>query len=137
MNLDVEEDRTPVVIDLAPMIDVIFQLLIFFLVTTTFLHRERQIEIDLPVAETGSDPTGESEEIVVNVHRDGRIGWGKEYLVEGELDRRLRSVGAVAPERPVTIRGDRAALHEWIVAVMDACGRAGLGNLNLGTLEGP
>lgn len=136
MNLDVEDGRSPAVIDLAPMIDVIFQLLIFFMVTTTFLHRERQIEIDLPVAETGSDPSGE-EEVVVNVHRDGRIGWGKDFVAVSELDHRLRAVAAVAPERPVTIRGDREARHEWIMNVMDACGRAGLGNLNVATLETP
>ena len=133
MKLQVEENGAPVVIDLAPMIDVIFQLLIFFMVTTTFLHREREIGIDLPTAESGTEPAGQPDEIVLNVYRDGRVAWGREIVSDTDLDRRLRA--AAAPERPVTIRGDRDARHESIVRVMDACGKAGLSNLNVGTLE--
>ncbi|HET6203539.1 MAG TPA: biopolymer transporter ExbD [Planctomycetota bacterium] len=134
MKLRVEEHGPAPAVDLAPMIDVIFQLLIFFLVTTTFLDRERQMEIDLPRAESGKEAADALEEIVLNVRRDGAVAWGREPVTERELEARLRAAAA-APERPVTIRGDRQTKHESVVRVMDACGRAGLRNLNIGTLD--
>lgn len=134
MKLRVEENGSVPGIDLAPMIDVIFQLLLFFMVTTTFFDRERELAIDLPPAESGQEPQESSEEIVLNVHRDGAVAWGRQPISEAELDVRLRAA-ASAPDRPVTIRGDRQTWHESIMRVMDACGRAGLRNLNVATLE--
>lgn len=123
-------------LNLTPLIDVVFQLLIFFMVATTFLDPEREIDIDLPEATTGTRAEVQSDELVINVFADGRLVLSGETIAPGELLSRLKRAAQEDPRTPVTIRGDRVVHHERIVAVMDACGQAGLLNLAVGTLEG-
>ena len=67
-------------LNLAPMIDVVFLLLIFFMVATTFAEQEKELGLDLPAAESGDVPADAVDEIVVNILADGtvRIG-GQDY----------------------------------------------------------
>ena len=119
--------------ELTPMIDVVFLLLIFFMVTTTFLDPERQIDIELPTAESGSELTEVPDEIVLTILEDGTVqSEGRSLDREGLLVL-LKSAAQNDPNTPVTIRGHRLAHHERIVSVMDACGLAGLSNLAVGT----
>ena len=122
-------------LNLTPLIDVVFLLLIFFMVATSFLDPEKEINIDLPQAQSGEALSETPDELVINVLKDGRL-----IVSGGELDRAglksaLLRAARVNPETPVTIRGDRQVAHEHVVQVMDACGLAGLTNLSVGTLE--
>ncbi|MEM7308200.1 MAG: biopolymer transporter ExbD [Planctomycetota bacterium] len=121
------------VVNLTPMIDVVFLLLIFFMVTTTFLDPEREIEIDLPTADSAGAVESPPEEIIITVRSDGTVFVRGELRDDDGLRSLLRSAAQHDPETPVTIRGDREAHHEAIVGVMDACGSAGLYNLAVGT----
>jgi len=121
------------VLELTSMIDVVFLLLIFFMVTTTFLDPEREIDVKLPAAESGTEPQKPPEEVVLNVRADGTVLHEGDELSRDELLRLLRVAAQRDPATPVTIRGDRLAHHEAIVGVMDACGIAGLSNLAVGT----
>ena len=124
------------VLNLTPMIDVVFLLLIFFMVATTFLDPERQIDIDLPQAESGERVERTPEEVVINVFRDGRIRLGDREVDTVQLEEALVHAARRDPETPVTIRGDRLVHHQDVVMVMDACSKAGLSNLAVGTMEG-
>jgi len=132
VNIDDQDDEEPSA-NLTPLIDVVFLLLIFFMVTTTFLDPEREIDIDLPTAESGGAPTEEIEEIVVNVTEEGEILHAGSRVGREELISLLKSAAQHDPTTPVTIRGHRRARHEAIVQVMDACGIAGISNLAVGT----
>ena len=132
MNIDPEDEDEPNG-NLTPLIDVVFLLLIFFMVTTTFLDPEREIDIDLPVAESGGEPLEELEEIVVSVTEEGEILYSGRSLGREELISLLKGAAQHDPSTPVTIRGHRLARHEAIVTVMDACGVAGISNLAVGT----
>ncbi len=131
-----DRDQEEPTLNLTPMIDVVFQLLIFFMVATTFLDPEKEIEIELPEAESGAAPDVELEQIVINVFSDGRVVLSGEEIARDELLAALRAAARNDPDTAVTIRGDRQTHHESIVQVMDACGQAGLVNLSVGTLEG-
>lgn len=135
MNIRDEEAGDELTLNLTPMIDVVFQLLIFFMVATTFQDPEREIDLDLPQANSGSALETELDEIVINVKRDGSLILSGEVIDRDTLGLRLSSAAESNPETPVTIRGDRLVHHEDVVAVMDACGMAGLTSLSLGTLE--
>ncbi len=135
MHIRDGNDGDELTLNLTPMIDVVFLLLIFFMVATTFLEPEKQLEIDLPRAESGGSADEERDEIVINVTSDGRVLLSGEEVDESGLRTALRSAADRDPATAVTIRGDRAARHESIVGVMDACGSAGLFNLSVGTLE--
>ena len=129
---DETEDLAP---NLTPMVDVTFLLLTFFLLATTFLDPEKEINIELPVAQSGSEAGEIPKEIIINVLRDGEISLSGQIVDEEGLLRTLRQTAASAPDTQVTIRGDREVAHQSIVRVMDACGVAGLGKLAVGTLE--
>jgi biopolymer transport protein ExbD len=122
-------------LSMAPLIDVVFLLLIFFMVATTYLDPERELEIDLPSAASGTLPERAPDELVISVQKDGSLALGGRPVERAELERALADAALHSRETPVTIRGDRAALHETIVGVLDACGSAGLSNLAVGTLE--
>jgi biopolymer transport protein ExbD len=135
VNIRDDEELDEPGLNLTPMIDVVFQLLIFFMVATTFLDPEREIDVELPEALTGDAPEEQLEEIVINVTREGAYVIAGEELDRQRLDQRLAQAASRNPETPVTIRGDRLVHHESIVGAMDACGGAGLFKLAIGTLE--
>lgn len=124
---DIEEPSS----NLTPLIDIVFNLLLFYLVSTTFLDEERALDVELPGATTARELP--PEEIVIHVLADGTVVLGGDTVDAETLRARLRERAAAAPDTPVTIRGDRATRHEAIVGVMDACGAAGLTNLSIGT----
>ena len=137
MKLDTNTGgRAELVLELTPMIDVVFLLLIFFMLATTFADPEREIDLDLPEAASSLVKEIDREELIINVSSDGSVSLGSQQLDSEALLSELVQAARVDPTRSVTIRGDRGARHEAIVAVMDACGQAGLRNLAVGTIEG-
>lgn len=123
-------------INLTPLIDVVFLLLIFFMVSTTFT-RETELKVQLP--EAGGEPVEQPPQAVeVTVSADGR------YFVNGRavVDRRVqtlrRAIEKAAGGRrdvPLVIRADARAQHQAVVRAMDAAGRAGFKHLSIATVR--
>lgn len=134
MRIRSDELEDEVSLNLTSLIDVVFLLLVFFMVATTFLDPERALELDLPTAESGSSREELPEELVLNVFRDGRVALGGREVDDEALRASLESAARRDPATPVTIRGDAQVEHARIVSVMDACALAGLSNLSVGTL---
>jgi biopolymer transport protein ExbD len=130
-----EDSGDDVMFNLTPMLDVVFVLLLFFMVATTFATREKEISIDLPRADSGEVAKEVPKELIINVFQDGHTTLGGQTVDDAGLADALRRAAQQSPETPVNIRGDRLAHHEQIVKVMDACSKVGLGNLAVGTLK--
>lgn len=120
---------------MAPLIDVVFQMLIFFMVATTYTQQEKELAIELPSSQTAQAAEVLPEEIVINVFRDGRVSLAGHDVVRTDLVGALVEASHQRKEVPVMIRGDRLVHHEDVVAVLDACGLAGLSNLSVGTID--
>ena len=122
---------------MAPLIDVVFQMLVFFLVASSWgaVQKEKQLDLELPSAQSSSAPKEAPDELVIDVRRDGGVLVHGRQLDRAALESELKGLAQANPRLPVTIRGDRLVHHEDVVAVMDACGLAGLSNLAIGTLE--
>ena len=133
MKIQSDKAGDELVLELTPLIDVVFLLLVFFMLATTFLDPEREIELELPQADSATEIEQEPDELILNVLSDGRVFFRQGELGEDDLLDLLRGTAQRNPETAVTIRGHRAARHEMIVRVMDACGLAGLTNLAVGT----
>ena len=128
--------REDVGINLTPLIDVVFLLLIFFMVSTTFT-RETQLSIDLPEAEgKAAEVTGDKIEILID--ESGR------YRVNGQglVDSRLRTLQAAIYKisagdttLPMIITADAQAAHEDVVRAMDAAGQMGFVHLSISTRQ--
>lgn len=122
-------------LNLTPMIDVVFLLLIFFMLATTFMDPEKDINLDLPSSSEAGSVSEEIDEIIVNVLADGSTVISGQTLDEANLLARLRQAAAQDAETQVTIRGDANTTHQNIVRVMDYCTHAGLGNLAIATMD--
>jgi biopolymer transport protein ExbD len=123
-------------LNLTPMIDVVFLLLIFFMLASTFLDPERDINLDLPKSSEAGTLAEETNDLVVNVMEDGSTVIDGELLDDSGLMAALRQAAALDPEMQVTIRGDRLTALQGIVKVMDYSGIAGLSNLAISTIDG-
>ncbi len=123
----------PAGMQLAPMIDIVFLLLIFFIVTWQFSRSETELNVSVPTAEEGSELTRPKGEIIINVLSDGII------RVEGltvdltQLNTKLSAIARQFENQPVRIRGDGAVPYQRIVEVIDTCQKAGIWNISFAT----
>ncbi len=115
--------RREPVINLAPLVDIVFLLVIFFMVTSTFITPETGLPVDLPQATSGEARPSGAPEVVVRA--DGEVFWKGKRVGDDELLVVLR--GALASYKPGTVilRADRATPHGRVVHVMDIIRRAG------------
>jgi biopolymer transport protein ExbD len=115
-----EEEQTEL-LNMTPMIDVVFNLLIFFLVGTRYAEIERDQQVNPPSARHAQPVTATPRELIVNVTTDGRyVIAGVEYQVE-DLDRLIARAVKENPEQTVVIRGDRDAILQLPVNVLNLC----------------
>ncbi|MDP6380198.1 MAG: biopolymer transporter ExbD, partial [Phycisphaerae bacterium] len=104
-----EEDR----LELTPLIDCIFLLLIFFLVTTSFYKLERELTVNLPQSSEGEAREKEPpSEIIINVLKDGTLYVNRVEKSYDELLQVLTDAVEKFPGIPVIIRGDELAYHK-------------------------
>jgi biopolymer transport protein ExbD len=118
-------------VDLTPLIDVTFQLLIFFLLTATF-NTDAAFKVKLPKA-SASEPATESKSIVVEISEDGRFEIDRKVVDGAELQTRLCMAAKEAQITTVNIKADQNTKHEKVVQAMDvakACGIEKLGILH-------
>jgi biopolymer transport protein ExbD len=125
------EEGDEFALNLTSMTDIVFLMLVFFMLATTFVDPERSLGIELPPARSGGEPP--PRELVIHVLEDGTFVFDGAVVDRAALGTRLAQAAAESAGTPVTIRGHRRARHEAIVSVMDACGAAGLSNLSVGT----
>jgi biopolymer transport protein ExbD len=108
-------------INLTPVIDMVFLLLIFFLVATKFADIERDVRVRPPSSRHARPITAIPEEIVVNVTAEGKVlVAGRERSMD-EVDRLLKAATLTNPHQSVVIRGDREAALHCAVGVLDLC----------------
>ena len=128
--------REEVGINLTPLIDVVFLLLIFFMVSTTFT-RETQLSIDLPEAE--GEPRAEmQEQIEILVDEAGQYRVNGEGLVDSRvrtLQAAIYKISAGDTTLPMAITADAQAAHQDVVRAMDAAGQMGFVHLSITTRQ--
>lgn len=113
-------------VDLTPIIDMVFLLLIFFLVATTFQKTEREMKIALPQTAAAGPITAALREIVINVDDRGGITVGGKTMTDESLRSMVRSAVASNPDQKVSVRGDRSTLYANVTQVLDICKGAGI-----------
>ncbi len=124
--------------NMTPLIDMVFLLLIFFLVATTFAQEEREQDIQLPATSTIQPLSAPPQQIIVNIASDGsmKIG-GQDYTMAG-LAGLLQQMAKDDPSREVLIRCDESAFHRYFAAVANVCRSSGIGQLKIGyVLDAP
>lgn len=118
---------------LAPMIDIVFLLLIFFIVTWQFTRSETELDVSVPTAQEGADPERQRGEIVINILGDRTIRIEGTTVDLPQLLEKLSSIATQFENQPVRIRGDGAVEYQRIVEVIDTCQKAGIWNISFAT----
>ncbi len=112
-------------INLTPMIDCVFLLLIFFLVATKFEEAEREMKVVLPQASEAVPLTSRPKELIVNVDSEGHFIVNRQTLSADALLNALLQAAANNPGRQkVLIRADKHCAWQHVAAVMDLCNKA-------------
>lgn len=130
--------RENVEIGLAPLIDVVFILLLFFVVTTTFT-RETQLQIDLPEAASATPPQpSERKPLEVQIAADGSYALNGQPLARSDLatlSSALQQASAGDSSLPLVISADAQTPHQAVITAMDAAGKLGFAHLRISTVE--
>lgn len=125
-------------VNLTPLIDVVFLLLIFFMVSTTFT-RETQLSIDLPEAE-GQPRDSSFDEIEILIDESGSYRVNGQGLVDNQmrtLQAAIYKISAGDTTMPMTITADAQSAHQDVVRAMDAAGQMGFVHLSITTRQPP
>ena len=124
-------------LDMTPMIDVVFQLIIFFVVTAAMQDKAMETNVLMAMAPNGPVETvKDPRTVIVDVVADGTIQIMKSRVSEGQLFTLLNNARKTAGQStPIVIRGDLTAKHEAIKRVMDICGKAGLWKIRFAALK--
>ncbi len=130
MPLKTHRDEPPS-INLTPLIDVVFNLIIFFMVTTTFGEWESDLAVKVPqVKQTGALAPA-PEKRVVNVLRDGRVVMDRELMSLEELTHRLAAARQQYSGLGVVVRGDAEGAFQNVATVLSACREAGISDMGI------
>jgi biopolymer transport protein ExbD len=113
------------------MIDVVFLLIIFFMVGTKFTELERKIKLEVPQVSDVSALTSAPEKRVINVYRDGSITFDRTIVTLGELQDVLREARGEYQGLSVLIRGDAAVPFQSVASVLGACRQAGIAEMGI------
>ena len=121
-------------VELSPLIDLIFILLLFFIVTTTF-KLDSGLAIDLP--ESGSKMEGQADDLVVSVDAEGQIRVDDTPVAIERLEQELRRAIEANADLPISIRADGRAQHSLMVSIYEAVQKAGGKGFGIETVEPP
>ncbi|MFK7955492.1 MAG: ExbD/TolR family protein [Lysobacterales bacterium] len=133
MQIHKKEKEEPE-INLAPLIDVVFLLLIFFMVTTTF-ERQARLKIELPQASEEA-VTLEQDRLEIAISKDGRYFINNNEVINRGSSTLKDAISRIAGEdldQPVTIRADATTPYQAVVTAMDAVNQLGFVNLSIAT----
>jgi biopolymer transport protein ExbD len=130
--------RETVDINLASLIDVVFILLLFFVVTTTFT-RETQLRVELPEAVTGASADDQNaKQLDIAISADGVFSVNNQVLPSNDLAslvEALQKESAGDTSLPLSISADGKTQHQAVITAMDAAGKLGFSHLRMTTVE--
>ena len=127
MSVRIDKGRLGGGLELTPMIDIVFLLMIFFLVASKLEEADRSIDVVLPQASAARPLTRQPREFIINIDRAGGYFAGATPITLPELTTRLRQLAADNPTgQKVVVRADENVLHKFVVGAMNACVQAGI-----------
>lgn len=120
-------------LQLVPMLDVMFNILAFFIATQIFAQWETEVDVKLPTAETGAVPQRLPGEIIINITQDGHVVVNRQELDAAALSDMLTRVVQLFPNQSVLIRADQKTAYEHVIHVLDLCRQADVYNIAFAT----
>ena len=125
------QQEEPLTLNMTPMIDIVFLLIIFFMVGTQFVEMERNMKLDVPQVSDLKALTPTPARQVVNVYQDGTITLDNQRITLDELKTKLKQARTDYKELGVVVRGDAAGQFQNVASVLAACRHAGISDMGI------
>lgn len=122
-------------IQMAPLIDIVFITLVFFMTMSVLYQMENELSVSVPKAKESKEVTRSPGEIVINILKDGTVIVNQSRITNDRLQRMLKEISGLYPNQPVIIRADQNAFHKYVIKVLDACASADIWNVSFATLK--
>ncbi len=122
-------------VDMAPMIDAVFLLLIFFLVATMFKKQIKDIDIIPPESSSAIRVVPDDDTVVLGISQDGELFWEGQPSSRNQFHERLREIGVENPEQHIRLDADHRAPFRQVAEVLDMCRFRGLSNVGIRTYD--
>ena len=126
------DEEAPV--NLMPLIDMVFLLLIFFLVATQIAQEERDQKVQLPTDGAPASLSSPPKQLIINILQDGTTKVATRLYSEADLKSLLQRQAKQHPNREVLIRADERSLHKYFAGVAGMCRAAGINEIKIGYL---
>lgn len=122
-------------IQLAPLVDVLLLLLIFFLMTWNAARNENELDVKVPKATEAKEKSAPIGDVIVNVKADGNVVVNRRTLSVPELTDLLKNLVQLNADQAVVIRGDETGAYKNVVGVLNVCSQAGVTNVAFATAK--
>jgi len=133
LNLRPRKRKLDLVVDITPLIDVVFLMLIFFMVSTSF-NVATALKLDLPSSHAKADDAKKEHSLVVAIKGDGSLFVAGRLVADSDLHGRLLAASKGNAEQRVVLRADSEARHKRVVFVLDALQELGLTRVGIATV---
>lgn len=128
MPLKTHQDEMPAV-NLTPMIDIVFQLIIFFMVGARFTEMEQQLDVSVPRVSQTAPLTETPKKRTISIYQDGRLALDGTDCTLPQLQAELQQAQRQYPDLSVSVRGDGESRLQAVADVLAACRDAGIADM--------
>ena len=118
---------------IAPMVDILLVLLVFFIVTWSFARKELELDVKVPTAQNAKESNPVVNQTVLNIRQDGTVVWNRKVVSQAELLSRLRELAGEFPDFAIIVRGDERTPYRFLINVLDICRDANIWNVAFAT----
>jgi biopolymer transport protein ExbD len=122
-----------IIFQIAPMVDILLFLLVFFILTWNFSRNEAELDVKVPAAREGKESRRPAGEVILNVKKDGAIVMNRRPMSPDELLETLTRIAKLYPDQAVILRGDENVDYRYVVDVLDICRAANIWNVAFAT----
>lgn len=122
-------------IQVIPLIDILLVNLSFFMAMFLYFNFESQLNIAVPQAAASKEFTPVTDEIVINIGRDGTVIVNQKKVALEELSALLKKTTELYPSQAVVLRADQKTFHQNVVRVLDVCAKSKIWNISFATTK--
>lgn len=133
MNFRSSAPPERIVFQIAPFVDILLFLLVFFIMSWNFSRTEAELDVKVPSAREGKESKRPVGEVILNVKRDGSVVMNRRAMNTAELEETLTRIAKLYPDQAVVLRGDQDVEYKHIVDALDVCRAANIWNVAFAT----
>lgn len=128
-----EQQTQRPLIQMAPLIDIVFLTLVFFMTISVFNQMETELNINVPKTKSSQESGRSPGDIIINITQDGRYIINQRELELPALEEMLKRVAELFPNQQAIIRADEKVMHKYVMKALDACTRANIWDISFST----